>query len=325
MWCLGVLKWKHFFYIYIMEDIYFSSTFVYIQIILNVVFYMHFTWSIHFVLLMDTDLKCRERKQEETNCFLATESTEYIHTTIRCTFNAWDAFSSFQVPCRVRCSSPLAMARILQTTVHPQDTIPKCPVKLFHRIWIINIEPVTNLLTIQHQHKMLWHHLWEPMCWIRGNHSSSTTKLLPIQWGWLKDPLKEQYHLDPTCIQVLSSHILHLVITTTLQSALQLHLRDFPLILIIMPCPWFLVPCILMFPILLQLLAACMGRHLPLRAFLQPDSSKRQIRFLARVHQYLIHFNSTFLWDITLHYQLFHLLSPFRTTSARVSLDLLLK
>lgn len=71
-----------------MEDIYFSSTFMYIQMILNVVFYMHFTWFIHLVLLMDTDLKCRERKQEETNCFLATESTEYIHTAIGCTFNA---------------------------------------------------------------------------------------------------------------------------------------------------------------------------------------------------------------------------------------------
>lgn len=146
-----------------------------------------------------------------------------------------------------------------------------------------------------------------------------------MQRGRLKDLFKEQHHLHPTCIRVLSSHIQRLVIITALLSALQWHLRDFPLILIVTLCPWFLVPCILTFPILLQLLAAYTGRRLLLRAYLLPDSSKRQICFLARVHQYLIRFNSMFLWDIIQRYQPFHLLSPFRTTSAGISLDQLLK
>lgn len=124
-----------------------------LQITSNSVFCMRYSWFVLF-LLMEIDLKNSDRKQEETSCLLIRVSTESIGTTSRCTFNACDIFSLFQVLCRV-CSSLLATARILQTIVCPQDTIPKCPIKLLLHMWIISIEPVTTLLTIQHQHKML--------------------------------------------------------------------------------------------------------------------------------------------------------------------------
>lgn len=96
----------------------------------------------------------QEQRQKKKQLFVSS-SAESVGATSRCPFNTCDVFSSFQVLCRVRCSSPLAMAHIFQTTVPLQDTIPKCPIKLLLHIWIISTEPVTTLVTIQHQHKML--------------------------------------------------------------------------------------------------------------------------------------------------------------------------
>lgn len=48
-----------------MEEIHFSGTSVCMQMILDVVFYMHCTWLIHFVLLMDIILNVwRENKMK---------------------------------------------------------------------------------------------------------------------------------------------------------------------------------------------------------------------------------------------------------------------
>lgn len=54
-----------FFFFFIMEEIHFSGTSVCMQMILDVVFYMHCTWLIHFVLLMDIILNVwRENKMK---------------------------------------------------------------------------------------------------------------------------------------------------------------------------------------------------------------------------------------------------------------------
>lgn len=114
-------------------------------------FCMCCTWFI-LSLLVGIKLKNSDKKKKQ---LFVSSSAESVGATSRCPFNTCDVFSSFQVLCRVRCSSPLAMAHIFQTTVPLQDTIPKCPIKLLLHIWIISTEPVTTLVTIQHQHKML--------------------------------------------------------------------------------------------------------------------------------------------------------------------------